>query len=92
MQGHGEGQGEWITNFRASNGLVPNGGASHRGHLSRGGGGIKLQPVGGSGVCLPKAQVVPSEGSGVPSEGSGVPSESVGGVRRVHSAKFQAEP
>jgi hypothetical protein len=29
MQVHGEGQGEWITNFRASNGLVPNDGGWH---------------------------------------------------------------
>ena len=29
MQVHGEGQGEWITNFRASNGLVPNDGQWH---------------------------------------------------------------
>jgi hypothetical protein len=32
MQVHGEGQGEWITNFRASNGLVPNDGGWH--HLA----------------------------------------------------------
>ena len=29
MQVHGEGQGEWITNFRASNGIVPNDGGWH---------------------------------------------------------------
>ncbi len=29
MQVQGEGQGEWITNFRASNGLVPNDGGWH---------------------------------------------------------------
>lgn len=29
MQVHGEGQGEWITNFRASNGLLPNDGGWH---------------------------------------------------------------
>jgi hypothetical protein len=29
LQVHGEGQGEWITNYRASNGLVPNDGAWH---------------------------------------------------------------
>ena len=29
LQVHGEGQGEWITNFRASNGLVPNDGQWH---------------------------------------------------------------
>lgn len=29
MQVHGEGQGEWITNYRASNGLVPNDGGWH---------------------------------------------------------------
>jgi hypothetical protein len=29
LQVHGEGQGEWITNFRASNGLVPNDGGWH---------------------------------------------------------------
>lgn len=29
MQVHGDGQGEWITNFRASNGLVPNDGGWH---------------------------------------------------------------
>ena len=29
MQVYGEGQGEWITNFRASNGLVPNDGGWH---------------------------------------------------------------
>ena len=32
LQVHGEGQGEWITNFRASNGLVPNDGQWH--HLA----------------------------------------------------------
>ncbi|WP_396159972.1 LamG domain-containing protein [Flavobacterium sp.] len=32
LQVHGEGQGEWITNFRASNGLVPNDGGWH--HLA----------------------------------------------------------
>jgi hypothetical protein len=32
MQVHGEGQGEWITNFRASNGLIPNDGGWH--HLA----------------------------------------------------------
>lgn len=29
LQVHGEGQGEWITNFRTSNGLVPNDGGWH---------------------------------------------------------------
>jgi Concanavalin A-like lectin/glucanases superfamily len=29
LQVHGEGQGEWITNYRASNGLVPNDGGWH---------------------------------------------------------------
>lgn len=29
LQVHGEGQGEWITNFRASNGLMPNDGQWH---------------------------------------------------------------
>lgn len=29
LQIHGEGQGEWITNFRGSNGLVPNDGQWH---------------------------------------------------------------
>lgn len=29
LQVHGEGQGEWVTNFRASNGLVPNDGQWH---------------------------------------------------------------
>jgi hypothetical protein len=29
LQMHGEGQGEWITNYRASNGLVPNDGGWH---------------------------------------------------------------
>jgi hypothetical protein len=32
LQVHGEGQGEWITNYRASNGLVPNDGGWH--HLA----------------------------------------------------------